>query len=349
VSEAPRDPRVTLLLPTMNRPDFVLRLLRYYAGIRFQGRIIIGDSSLPVHVEETRRGLTPFVNTLDIDYEAFPGLGLADCWKQLIDRTTTSYAAYLADDDFLVPRSLDACARFLDEHPDYAAAHGAGLGITLDSHGLHGQVVQCDYYRQTISEADRPSERLSAHLDHYTVTLFAVHRTETWRLMFKDVHAIPDMSFGAELLPCCLSVVYGKVKELPGLYVVRQTHDRRYNQPTMFDWIASDQWFPSYQATLNSLANALVSREGIGIDDARRLVHDGFRRYVGGGMGLPSRWTNGGPAVAVARKLWHAWRAMQPLPHSEFQLSELLKSSSPYHADFMPVYQSLIAPPSKES
>lgn len=349
MSEERRDLRVTLLLPTLNRPDFVLRLLRYYASVQFQGRIIIGDSSLPAHVDRTRRALEQFSTTLDVDYEAFPGLGLADCWKQLIDRTTTAYAAYLADDDFLVPRSLDSCARFLAEHPDYAAAHGAGLGITLDSHGLYGQVAQCDYYAQTVSEAERPSERLGAHLEHYSVSLFAVHRTETWRLMFKDVHLIPDMSFGAELLPCCLSVVHGKVKELPGLSVVRQTHDRRYNQPTMFDWIASSQWFPSYQVTLDSLAQALVVEEDLAPDAARRIVQEGFRRYVGGGIGLPSRWTNGGPAVAIARKLWHAWRAMQPVPHAEFTLSELLKPSSPHHADFMPVYHSLITPSSKES
>jgi glycosyltransferase domain-containing protein len=345
----PADLRVTLLLPTMNRPDFVLRLLRYYASVQYRGPIIIGDSSSPEVVADARRAAAPFSKTLDLDYRACPGLGLADCWKQLIDCTKTAYAAYLADDDFLVPGSLEASARFLSEHPDYAAAHGAGLGVTLDSHGLHGQVAQCDYYAQTVSEAERPSERLSAHLEHYSVSLFAVHRTETWRAMFKDVHGIADMSFGAELLPCCLSVVYGKVKELPGLYVVRQTHDRRYNQPTMFDWIASAAWFPSYEATRESLARALVEQEGVPLDDARRLVQEGFRRYVGGGMGLPRQWANGGPAVAIARKLWHAWRAVQPVPHAEFKLDELLKPSSPYHAEFMPVYHALITPPPKES
>jgi glycosyltransferase domain-containing protein len=338
---------VTLLIPTMNRPEFVARLLRYYATVGFTGRISIGDSSEPDGVKAARAAIKSVTGTLDVEYEEYPGLGLADCWKQMIDRLTTPYAAYLADDDFLVPSAVERCAHFLAEHPDYAAAHGVGLGVTLDTNGLFGNVVVCDYYEQTVSEAERPSERLRRLLEHYTVTLFAVHRAETWRAMFEDVHLIKDMSFGAELLPCCLSVVFGKVKELDGLYVVRQSHGRRYEQPTMFDWIATRAWFDSYQVTLESLSRRLVEQETISPEAARKLVQEGFRHYVGYGMGLPSRWSNGGPAVAAARTLWHIWRSLQPKPHAAFALQTLLKPSSPYHADFSPVYRSLTTPPSE--
>jgi glycosyltransferase domain-containing protein len=340
-----QDLRVTLLIPTLNRPEFVIRLLRYYAEVGFTGRIAVGDSSDAAGVRLTRAEVERLKGALDIDYVELPGLGLADSWKHLIDRLSTPYAAYLADDDFLVPTSLDKCARFLAEHTDYAAAHGAGLGVTLDTNGLFGKVMLCDYYAQTVSEADLASERLRQHLERYSVTLFAVHRTETWRAMFEDVHLIPDMSFGAELLPCCLSVVHGKVKELDGLYVVRQSHARRYEQPTMFDWIATPNWFASYQVTLDSLARALVAQESISLEAARKIVQEGFRRYVGAGMGLPSRWASAGPAVAIARKLWHTWQALQPTPHAEFALQALLSPASPYHVDFMPVYQSLVTAP----
>lgn len=339
------DLAVTLLVPTMNRPEFVARLLRYYASVRFTGRIAIGDSSGPEGIKAAREAVEAFHGTLDIDYEEYPGLGLADCWKEMIDRLATPYAAYLADDDFLVPASIDRCARFLADHPAYAAAHGAGLGITLDTNGLFGKVVVCDYYEQTVSEAELAAERLRQHLERYTVTLFSVHRAETWRAMFRDVHLIKDMSFGAELLPCCLSVVSGKVKELDGLYCVRQSHGRRYEQPTMFDWIATPDWFRGYEITRDVLSRELAAKDGITVDAARRIVQEGFRYYVGRGMGLRSQWANGGMAVSVARKLWHSWQRLQPKPHAAFSFDTLMTTSSPYHADFAPIYQSLTTPP----
>jgi glycosyltransferase domain-containing protein len=336
---------VTLLIPTMDRPEFVARLLRYYASVRFSGRISIGDSSGSEGIRSARAAVETFRNVLDVEYAEYPGLGLADCWKQMIDRLTTPYAAYLADDDFLVPESIDRCVRFLAEHPDYVAAHGAGLGVTLDTNGLFGKVVVCDYYEQTVSEGTNASERLRQHLERYTVTLFAVHRAETWRAMFKDVHRIKDMSFGAELLPCCLSVVYGKVKEIDGLYCVRQSHGRRYEQPTMFDWIATPAWFEGYEVTRDVLAREVVAHDDISLEDARKIVQEGFRYYVGRGMGLRSQWANGGTAIRVARTLWHAWQRVRPTPHSEFTLEALMSPTSPHYAAFAPVYQSLTTPP----
>jgi glycosyltransferase domain-containing protein len=348
MNESRQAPAVTLLIPTMNRPEFVARLLRYYASVGFTGRISIGDSSGPQGVSAAREAVTSVGDTLDVEYAEYPGLGLGDCWKRMIDRLTTPYAAYLADDDFLVPAAVDRCVRFLAGHPDYSAAHGAGVGVTLDTNGLFGNVVVCDYYEQTVSEAESASERLRRHLERYTVTLFAVHRAETWRAMFSDVQLIKDMSFGGELLPCCLSVVYGKVKELDGLYVVRQSHGRRYEQPTMFDWIATPAWFAGYEVTREVLARELAVQERLPVEATRKIVQEGFRYYVGRGMGLRSQWTNGSALVSVARTLWHTWQRMQPKPHSEFALDALLKPSSPYHADFVPVYQSLTTPPPGE-
>jgi hypothetical protein len=62
-------------------------------------------------------------------------------------------------------------------------------------------------------------------------------------------------------------------------------------------------------------------------------------------MGLRSQWANGGTVVSMARKLWHTYQRLQPKPHAAFSLEALLSSSSPYHADFVPVYQSLTTPP----
>ena len=117
---------MTLIVPTMNRSDFLVRQLGYYRDVGFQGCICIGDSSDTVHVERTKRALKAFQGKLNIVYREYPHLNDAECLKQLLDLVVTPYAAFVADDDFLVPAALEQCARFLDNHPDYSAAFTEG-------------------------------------------------------------------------------------------------------------------------------------------------------------------------------------------------------------------------------
>ena len=341
------DVRVTLLVPTMNRSEFVIRLLRYYAQFRFGGRIAIGDSSDAEHVGRTRAAIAALRGTLDIAYAEYPRAGPGVCLQKLMEHASTPYAATLPDDDFLIPASLERCARFLAEHPDYAAAHGAGVGVILDSNGLHGQVTECQYYPQPVVEADTAAERLDDHLGDYRVSMFSVHRVETWRAMLRDVHLQEDASFSAELLPCCLSVVHGKIKQLDGLYVVRQSHNRRYELPTAFDWLTGAKWQPSYQVFLDGVSEALAARDAIGIDVARSVVKRAFQQYLVLAMGVRRRWTGAPWTLAAARRAKRLLTRLKPKAGSEFELSALLDPSSRYHADFMPVYRVLVTPPAE--
>ena len=43
----------SIIVPTLNRPDFLLRLIRYYDALHFDGRILMGDSSSVEIFEDT--------------------------------------------------------------------------------------------------------------------------------------------------------------------------------------------------------------------------------------------------------------------------------------------------------
>ncbi len=345
----------TLLVPTMNRSDFLIRLLRYYEEVGFDGCICIGDSSSPEHVERTKRVIETLRGKLNIIYQEYPGINDAVCLKRLLDFVSTPYAAFVADDDFLVPSALNQCAKFLGEHPDYVAAHGIGIAITLDSKGLYGQITQCGHYRQPVIEAKSASQRLDDHLSHYSVTLFSVHRIESWRAMYRDVHLLKDKTFGSELLSCCKSVILGKSKELDCLYVVRQNHAQRYLLPDMYDWITSPEWYSSYLVFCNGLAEALTLQDNISIEKAQKVVKQAFWPYLsmclsqqsGSWRVSRSRWRQVAGTIPGVRSIWQLLHSLRPKQHSELSLSALLRPSSPYHADFMPVYKALTTPPTE--
>jgi len=344
VTQAPADYRVSLLVPTMNRSEFVIRLLGYYAEANFTGCVAIGDSSNAEHIARTREAIDRLGGHLDVVYRELPKASLGVALQQLMPHVTTPYAATLPDDDFLVPESLDQCARFLAEHPDYSAAHGLGVGVSLDSNGLHGQVTQCDFYPQPVIEHDTASERLDAHLNDYRVSMFSVHRSDDWRVMLRDVHLQPDASFSAEVLPCCLTVVLGKVKQLDCLYVVRQNHQLRYELPDAYDWLTGPNWQPSYQIFRDGLVEILASRDGLSPEAAKKVVKRAFQQYLVLAIGVRRRWPAAPWTLTVARRAKRLVNTLKPKARAEFELAALLDSSSPYHAAFMPVYRTLLGP-----
>jgi hypothetical protein len=337
------DSRVTLLVPTMNRSEFVIRMLQYYARLNFTGRIAIGDSSNREHVEKTRRAIAELSGELDVAYEEYPRAGIGVCLLKLLDHVVTPYAATLPDDDFLVPASLDKCVVFLSEHPEYAAAHGVGIGVDLDSQGRHGRVTRCRYYAQPVIEANNAADRLTAHLENYRVSMFSVHRLDTWRQMLRDVPLQEDASFSAEVLPCCHSAVAGKIKQLDCLYVVRQNHILRYELPDAFDWLTTPQWLPSYNVFVKSISAAIAEADHTSEEAARLVVKHAFKQFLVLSLGVRRRWSGSPWTLAVARRAKRWLKTLTPKEHSQFELNNLLDPASPYHADFMPIYQMLIA------
>lgn len=351
--------RITLLIPTMNRSDFLIRLLRYYRDSGFQGYICIGDSSDAERIEQTRRAIEEFRDKPKIVHREYPHANTSECLLGLLDSVSTPYVVYVADDDFLVPSALEKCASFLDNHPDYNAAHGLGVAIRLQSSGVYGQVASIVHYQQPVIEAESASQRLLDHLSNYTVTLFSVHRVESWRKMFRDTSLMTNWAFANELLPCCLSVIQGKVKELDCLYLVRQGHDqRRVTTPAGGRWTKSPDYLPSYEVFGTCLTNALAQQDGIGADKAKVIVEQAFASYLAKSLiepwssryGIP-RLLRIGRYVPGARQVWRssrwALRSLNLIARDEIPLQTLLGSSSPYSADFTPIYRAVTAVPTE--
>jgi glycosyltransferase domain-containing protein len=347
--------RVSLLIPTKNRPGFLVRLLRYYESLGFQGCIYIGDSSDAEYIDKTKRALDALQGKLDITYREYPRINNAACLRQLLDIVSTPYAVLLPDDDFIVPHGLEQCVLFLENHPGYSAAHGKGIVLALNSNTPHGKVVRVNDYEQRAIEGENAAQRLLDHLSHYSVTLFSVHRVESWREMYRDVPLLTNDTFGLELLPCCLSVILGKVKELDGLYLVRQTHSQRYFLPAILEWIALPDWLPSYRVFRSCLANKLSRQNNISLEKAHEIVEQAFWSYLTRALrnqvGQPTRSPDVSsriqPSAGViprARLVWSVLRSLNPKKERKSLLPALLRPSSPYQADFMPVYRALTTP-----
>lgn len=357
---------LTIVVPTYNRPAFLVRLLRYYEACGAPCPIRILDSSSD-SVEDRR--LDRLLAAAHVTYARYnaatpPLSKISEGLRQV----TTPYAVLWADDDLMVPRALMAGVRFLDEHQDFSAAHGhSGLFQTGTDHGRR-VVVGISDYRQRSYTATTASQRVTDCFMDYTNLFYSVHRTAQLR---GNVERCLSYELGSarysrddwwvELALACLSVVPGKAWQMNTLYMMRDRHagvdswEADGAKLDRFDWVASPSFSAAYRAFASCLADAVARQDGLGSHEAHEAIKRAFWFHLA--KNLTRKWqaryrTSRGVRVRVreaARRLpglRTVWRKAQHLvPHRPGALSlpALLQASSRYHEDFMPIYRTVTA------
>jgi hypothetical protein len=141
---------------------------------------------------------------------------------------------------------------------------------------------------------------------------------------------------------------------LNDLFVVRQDHPARISSRDFFDWVTGESWSRSAGAFLDILSSRVAARAGLEKAAARAAVKQAFWRYLrlrsdasyrhafeeAQSSGLRCR----ARGVRWLRSLVRETRSRAPGEAGRLSLEALLRPSSPHHADFLPIYQTITAP-----
>ncbi len=342
--------KVTVLIPTYNRAHLLKDLLSYYRGLRFPHPIIVADSS-PEPIRQANQDIVDACReVLDIRYERYPE-DIDPLLKILqgLRQVTSEYVVICADDDFIVPKGIDQCVRFLEQHPDYSVAHGrAARALCYTNHSAGDKLYIGPYPVSTI-EVDDPKARLELHLSRYRPTFYSVHRTVQ---LVRNIEITYEAAVGyrlGELLPSCLSVIQGKVKSLDVLYIVRRFMPSSAGH-VIQSWsidMASDDYSQRYQRFRECIAQELQKVTAMPIALARETVDKAFETYV-------SRYITPSTVRQQIKKLLEAsrlgkallrvvrsWQEMKWLRRGRKAAVSLLDPQSPLYGDFVPIYQYL--------
>lgn len=357
---------LTVVIPTRNRPDFLARLLHYYAQTRCPYPIVVGDSSDPAPLDQTRAVIGRLEGTLRIVHRQYPtykgypsDLGMTETLSDLLQRVETKYVVFVADDDLVIPGAMEEAVGFLELHGDYSAVHGRAALCGLSGH-VNGNVKWLQPYLLPQIVSSTAVERLRDHLRVGGATEFSVKVTDQMRAHWQARRALGMINRFGELLVSCLGAIQGKAHRMNRLYMVRQGHlEMDSRSPGLEELITDPNWSSQYVLFHDHLAQALARQDRIALEEAREVIQQEFFYHVvkimlrkrsqvvqgwPGAQPLASR-SSFGHALAqrlpVLHRGWQRLRSVLPSETNRMTLPALLHSNSPVHADFVPIYRAL--------
>jgi len=342
---------LTIVIATKNRSEYLDRLLKYYEAVQSPYQIMIGDSSTEEYIGNNRALVKNYAHSLRITHYELPGEDVARCHQLLSQKITTPYCACVADGAFLVLSGLKKAVAFLENNNEYSMAQGLGLLFSIDNTGPYGNIQTLGEYMSMPGslEQQSASQRLIDHINHYTVTMYCVYRLNVWQKIWVFSHRQMELNFSGELLPCALSVLYGKVKKLDCLYIIRHMHSKRTSLLSGLDWLVSPDWRDSYLVFNEALVGELMKLESLSQQEAQVIVKKAFLAFVWATIqqdysgqyqhyGVKDTLKRQLKGIPGMKKLVDGFRANLNA-RNHLALSSLLRQTSKHYEDFMPIYK----------
>lgn len=267
-----------ILIPTMNRPEFVIRQLNYYTSINCLYPIYIIDSSSKENFEKLANHIKKLNNKLSINHIFHPPG--QDCMSFGVSIIKEGHVAYSGDDDYQIPNCIDKCVDFLEKNPDYVMASGKSVSVRLKNAEIYGEIERiADYPRPEIN-GKGATQRVTEYFVKVFPTDFYIHRKNEFLESLKGEEEIKDRSFGTEMYRGVMAVIPGKTKTIDELGLIRQIHNNHYLLPNIFDWVTGDKWLDSYKIFLSKVSLAASRHDNIPLKDAENNLKGGFWSFV---------------------------------------------------------------------
>jgi glycosyltransferase domain-containing protein len=260
------DQRLTILIPTRNRGEFVHRLLHYFDQKCVPWPIVILDSSDPDFAARNKETVDSFESSLALQY-VHDGDGLYQKVHRMLSQVETPYSVMCGDDDFLIPETLMQCLDFLDAHPDFVSCLGPSAIIDPS------RAARWIEPAWPVNFAD-PVRRGVFHTQHWFPTFYALGRTQTLSRCFGVAVANSDFNkcrIFPELLQSWVFALDGSIQVLPELYGVRQWHGE--NEGLTVQRIGDPKTYAAeYQRFIGAIAGEMVEAGSIEEARARSLA-----------------------------------------------------------------------------
>jgi len=218
---------LSIIIPTIDRPKYLITYIKLLKIQNFSGELIIGDSSNQKNFNLLSNYISNASLKFKVVHKNFPQKKIIYCLKKLTRYINYNYCCWLGDDDYLCLDSVKKCILFLNKNKSYSGAGGVCLE-TFYNFNLNQKSDIIIHPTKSI-EDENPISRLNNIMTDYKV-LYSIKRTEQFKKQIKIATKLEkyDISnFVPEVIPIFVQCFQGKIKYLNIFYMLRlQTNIR---------------------------------------------------------------------------------------------------------------------------
>lgn len=278
--------KCSIIIPTYNRPNYLKRILSYYHKYGRNFEIIVADSSSNENKKLNKKSVLIFSN-LDIQYiDKYPSkIGLSHKINDALNYITTKYSVLCADDDFIIPKGINRAVNFLENNEDFSVAQGHYIFFYLKNEDKRERKFcwnSSAYLDKSITFPEAES-RLAFHLSNYQLTtLYAVHRTDLLKVIFKDTVKFTDDDRFGEFLPSMLTLIYGKMKHMDLLYAAREIiiDCAGRKGKNLNDFMKNGTYEKKYTKFRECLVIHLTNNSQLSIEESEKMIDEAISAYL---------------------------------------------------------------------
>jgi len=214
--------RLTLVIPTYERQDFVLRLMNYWAD-KGPNLIVLDGSASPIEPVK----LDVFGSQVQYLHRQ---VGLYQRLLEALDLVQTEFVALAGDDEFYLPSAVNECIKELDYDRGLIACCGLAVGYGIKNANVYGK----EKYGRLIGysiDSKSAKDRIKHHMCNYLPSLiYSISRTKAWKISWKNIltKEFPFYASGEIQFEICMAYA-GRSKVLKHLMWLRA---HNINKPT---------------------------------------------------------------------------------------------------------------------
>jgi glycosyltransferase domain-containing protein len=196
---------------------------------------------------------------------------------------STTYTVICSDDDFITLEGISNSVKYLENNPDFSAAHGNYISFWLENNIEKSFQWKPCYQTYDSIISDDGSKRFLEHFVNYKIPTFsAVHKTEHLKHIISETLIFSnDYRFG-ELLPSLITLIYGKMKRLDVFYSARRFDPNSAGRvlPSFMNYIAEDTFDKKYSTFKKCLSKHLIESTNCSNKDASKTIDKGMYGHL---------------------------------------------------------------------
>ena len=210
---------ITVCIPTLNRKEYLKRLLKFYSDQDFPYLLYVGISD-PLSVFNE---LEEFKNLLNISNQITffhtPKLDVLETLNILLKNSSSKYSILQSDDDYLMHDTLEDMKKILEDDNSFIGANAKALIL----HEKTGFIE--DYEMRGLSKL-KATDRLNEFSGNY----FAIHMCLFRTVDLVKIFSLPEISskpIREEIYVSFKTAIMGKIFHLNSLFLIRTVDHKR--------------------------------------------------------------------------------------------------------------------------